>query len=175
MRLGGDYDWEIECASCGYRVLDTEGVTLDSLLELAITHGTAANELGFTCPVCGSHYLEQVYTMSRSVRAVYETSNNEKMEPHAEVALSYEQVTEYGKSFQYCCSNDHELTKQDGAPIRTLEDLVEWLKAHQSPGKESSGQSFGPGLVQGRSGSYWPLPKKRRSQLDRHKGGQDDD
>ncbi|MFC1834531.1 hypothetical protein ACFL2Q_07335 [Thermodesulfobacteriota bacterium] len=134
MELDGDYDWVIECGSCGYSVFDTEKVTVDSLLEWAATHGQAVRNLTFTCPVCGSQHLDEVeigLRWNRSVRAVYETMENSETEAQAEVALSFERVTDYGKSVLYCCIRDHELTKEYGSPVQTPEELVDWLKAHQ--------------------------------------------
>jgi predicted RNA-binding Zn-ribbon protein involved in translation (DUF1610 family) len=138
MQLDGDYDWEIECTSCGYRVFDGQEVTLDNLLEWAASLGKSVTRLesGFVCPVCGSRHLDRIETGKRSVRAVYEIDGNSETEAHAEVALSFERVLEGGDSVRYCCSKKHELTKQDGSPVQTPEELVEWLKAHQTTTKE---------------------------------------
>jgi len=144
MQLGGEYEWEIECSSCGYRVFDKEGVTLDSLLQWAVNHGKVMRtlEFGFVCPVCGSPYLERIERASRSVRAVYEIEGNSEAEAHAEVALSFEQVLEGGESVRYCCRNKHELANEDGIPVKTAEELVEWLKARQPQVSGQTGQPF---------------------------------
>ncbi|MGB6063255.1 MAG: hypothetical protein WBG50_00490 [Desulfomonilaceae bacterium] len=133
MELDGDYNWAIVCRSCEHSFFDTQEVTLENLLEWASTHGKAVRRLesGFVCPVCGSQALERIERGNRSVRAVYEISDNSETEAHAEVALSFEQVLEGGNSVRYCCWKKHELTNQDGSPVQTDEELVAWLKAHQ--------------------------------------------
>lgn len=129
--LAGDYDWVITCSSCGHSVFDTPTVSVDNLLEWAGTHGKAVSrlELGFTCPICGSQALERIERANRSVRAVYEISDNSDTKAHAEVALSFEAVMEGGDSVRYCCWKKHELTNEDGSPVQSDEELVEWLRA----------------------------------------------
>lgn len=138
MKLDGDYDWVIICSSCGHRVFDAPKVTVDNLLEWACTHGKAVSrlELDFTCPICGSQALERIERANRSVRAVYEISDNSETKGHAEVALSFEQVMEGGDSVRYCCWKKHELTNQGGSPVQSEEELVEWLKAHEPSANE---------------------------------------
>jgi predicted RNA-binding Zn-ribbon protein involved in translation (DUF1610 family) len=131
MELDGDYDWVIECSSCGYSVFDTGGVTLDNLMEWAATHGKAVKTLEFICPICGSQYLNRIEKGTRSVRAVYEILENSET-AHAEVALSFERAVDVGISVRYGCLKNHELAKQDGSPVQTPEELVEWLKARSS-------------------------------------------
>lgn len=132
MELDGDYHWVIECGECGYTAFDTDMLPPDPLIDCAAASGKAIKQLEFTCPVCESDRVEKVYLMSRSVRALYETSDNEAAEPHAEAALSFEQAIDYGESVRYCCHKGHELTKEDGNPVQTDEDLFEWMKAHQT-------------------------------------------
>lgn len=138
MELDGEYDWAIICRSCGHSVLEEKEVTLDNLVEWAATHGKAVTRLehGFACPVCGSQSLEMTGETTRWVRAVYEISDNSETEAHAEVALSFGHASQGLNSGRYCCGKDHELTNPDGSPVRTPEELVEWLKHHQPPGKD---------------------------------------
>jgi transcription elongation factor Elf1 len=131
MELDGEYHWIIRCGSCEHEFFNTNELSDEVLINWAAANGQVMRPWEFTCPVCGSNYLDEVYTMNRSVRAVYETSDNEGAEISAEVALSYEQATEYGKPVRYRCSNDHELTTEDGNPVQSEEELVQWLKAHQ--------------------------------------------
>ncbi|MFC1836414.1 hypothetical protein ACFL2Q_17110 [Thermodesulfobacteriota bacterium] len=124
LELDGDYHWVIECRACEYRAFDTDKLLAEPLLEWACANGKAIEELKLTCPVCGDNSLEKTSRMSRSVRTAYETSGNEETGTHAEVALSFAPVLEYGDSVRYCCFKSHELTKEDGSPIRTAEELV---------------------------------------------------
>ncbi|MBM3299333.1 MAG: hypothetical protein FJY85_05210 [Deltaproteobacteria bacterium] len=134
LELDGEYDWAIICRSCGHSVLKEKEVTLDNLLEWATTHGKAVTRLdyGFACPVCGSQSLEMTGETTRWVRVVYEISDNSETEAHAEVALSFGQGSQGLNSGRYCCGKNHELKKKDGSLVQTPEELVEWLKAHQS-------------------------------------------
>jgi hypothetical protein len=66
--------------------------------------------------------------VTRSIRAVYEAGENAELMGRAEVALSFGQVTHSGKPVRYCCFKDHELTKKDGSPVETAEELVEWRR-----------------------------------------------
>lgn len=68
--------------------------------------------LEFNCPVCGSPYLEVVFRANRSVRTVYETSDNEDAEIPAQAALPYEQVREYVNQ------SDIAVPKVMGSPMR---------------------------------------------------------
>lgn len=131
LELDGDYHWMIECGSCGHEFFNTDMLSPEVLIEWAAANGRAKKMLEFKCPICGSDYLDEVFSANRSVRAVYETSDNEDAEFPAEVALSYEQAREYGEPVRYRCHKGHELTKEDGSPVQSHEELVEWLKAHQ--------------------------------------------
>jgi hypothetical protein len=131
----GDYHWVLQCGSCGFKIFDTDVVLSDTLLDWADAHGQAINQQQFRCPVCGDHYLNQVEThleRIRSVRAVYEIRDHSETEAHAEVALSFERVVRGGESVRYRCEMGHELAKDDGSPVETPEELVEWLKAHST-------------------------------------------
>ena len=130
----GEYHWVLQCGSCGFKIFDTDMLPSDTLLDWADAHGRAINQQQFSCPVCGSEYLNQVEThleRERSVRAVYEIRDNSETEAHAEVALSFERVVRGGESVRYRCDmGGHELAKDDGSPVETAEELVAWLKAH---------------------------------------------
>jgi len=131
LELDGDCHWVIECGSCGHGIFDTDVVPFDTLLDWVDAHGQAIKQLEFSCPVCGSEFLDQVETLkrSRSVRAVYEIRDNSETEAHAEVALSFERAERGGESVRYCCLGGHELAKDDGSPVQNVEELVVWLKA----------------------------------------------
>lgn len=131
MKLDGDYHWVIQCGSCGYEAFNTNELSDDDLINWAAANGRAKKMLEFKCPICGSDYLDEVFSANRSVRAVYETSDNEDAEFPAEVALSYEQAREYGEPVRYRCSNGHELAKEDGSPVETPAELVQWLKSRK--------------------------------------------
>lgn len=135
----GEYHWVLQCGSCGFKIFDTDMLPSDTLLDWADAHGQAINQLQFTCPVCGSEYLDQVemhLKRIRSVRAVYEIRDNSETEAHAEVALSFQRVVRGGESARYCCDRGHELAKDDGSPVENERDLVEWLKAYSSITKD---------------------------------------
>jgi Zn finger protein HypA/HybF involved in hydrogenase expression len=153
LMLDGEYHWEIECGTCGYRPFSTDVLPAEPLLDWAANHGQAMKQLRFTCTVCGSHSLKKVYRMSRFVRAVYEDAESEERAIYADVALSYEQVIEHGKSVRYCCSEGHGLANDDGTPVETAKQLVEWLKAQQRPNKDNPIGLPGMGL-------FGPCPPK---------------
>jgi predicted RNA-binding Zn-ribbon protein involved in translation (DUF1610 family) len=138
LEIDGEYHWALKCASCGYEALDSDMLSSDTLLDWADAHGQPMKQLEFTCPVCGNNWLDQVeidLKRKREVRAVYEIMEKSKTKPSAEVALSYEQVVVGEKSVRYCCSMGHELAKNDGSPVATGQELVEWLKAQQAVNK----------------------------------------
>jgi hypothetical protein len=93
--------------------------------------GTRGSELDFICPLCGSvclsEHTEKV-EMFQEVVAVY-TVKADNGEEQAEVALSPYRDISHCSAPRYRCSNGHELAKDDGTPVETAEELVEWLKA----------------------------------------------
>ena len=125
----GEYDWVIECSSCGYRVFDTQEVTLDNLSEWASKNGKTLKRLEseFLCPVCGTKFLDRIERGNREVRAVYE--NADDSETWAEVALSFGHYMSGGETVRYCCMKGHELTKEDGTPVKTAEETRRVVKS----------------------------------------------
>jgi len=132
LEMDGEYQWVLECSSCGHKAFDTDLLPSDTLADWAETHGQPMKQLEFTCPVCGNNWLDQVeidLKRKREVRAVYEIMEKSKSKPSFEVALSFARVVVGEKSVRYCCSMGHELAKDDGSPVENAQELVEWLKA----------------------------------------------
>jgi hypothetical protein len=133
--LGGGYDLAVYCRSCGHHICKdsfTNVCTEDLLFEWAESHGEARNVLAFGCPKCDSHELVKVeigVELSSEVVAVCESDS-----PDAPpiVAVSHIRDIDRGGSYKYRCSRGHELAKDDGGPVQTPEELVEWLKANVS-------------------------------------------
>jgi predicted RNA-binding Zn-ribbon protein involved in translation (DUF1610 family) len=133
--LDRDCNQALRCDVCGYSALLKGSHQSEGLLEWARSHGKQINGLGFTCPVCGSNELYQV-DIGAEIHSVVETVYHNVDDPvgsnQALVALACDQDIIYGFDFRYRCFNGHELAKDDGTPVDTSEDLVEWLKACQS-------------------------------------------
>ena len=139
LELAGACERAIQCWSCGHRIYEEASLDPDRLLEWARTHGKATNPLEFTCPVCGSHQLDQVeieVERRRPVMAVYEIVENSEKEDYAEVALRCNRIVLGRESFRYRCTKGHELAKNDGSPVETGQELVEWLKTYRPSVKE---------------------------------------
>ncbi len=127
------------CADCG-GVLYENGSPVEtesSLAEWLLEHcpqNNPSEDLDFTCPLCGSNRLDQPQIdieKSEPVVALGQTEESGETEAGSEVALSCDRIQRAGKSIRYGCSNGHELTKDDGSPVESQEELVEWLKGHQ--------------------------------------------
>jgi predicted RNA-binding Zn-ribbon protein involved in translation (DUF1610 family) len=128
--LDADHCAVTGCGSCGH-TQDKWRLPLEDPQDRVTAHGQAIKRLEFVCPVCGSLCLLRAERASRAVLGVYEIAENSETKGRAEVALSFEHVMEGGKSVRYCCVEGHELAKEDGSPVGTPEELVEWLKALQ--------------------------------------------
>ena len=97
------------------------------------SNGEGLTPLPFICPKCGSRRLcreERDITFSQDVLAVCEYPDGQPV-----VALRYLRWLDGGLTHRYCCSQGHELAKEDGSPVENKLELVEWLKANQSVNK----------------------------------------
>jgi hypothetical protein len=137
--LEGGYELGLLCRHCGHQVCteysESEPCEEDFLISWARSHGEALATLSFECPKCDSQELHKVeigIEFSTAVVAVCE-SNAPGAPPL--VALSHLRDTDGGGSFRYRCSKGHELAKDDGSPVETDEELIEWLKAHHDANK----------------------------------------
>ncbi len=100
------------------------------LSEWVKSNGEGLTPLPFICPKCCSRELcreERDITFSQDVLAVCEFPSDQPV-----VALRYLRYLDGGLTRRYCCSQGHELAKEDGSPVENNLELVEWLKANQS-------------------------------------------
>jgi hypothetical protein len=137
--LDGKPQLGIYCGDCATEIYQeseqTEEGRKKSLLEWARTHGKAIATLSFVCPECGSRHLtrdETGITFSTEVVSVCEHPT----EGWPIVALSRNRCFGTGGTYRYRCLHDHELLKEDGSPVETEQELMQWLKAHQTTIKE---------------------------------------
>lgn len=132
IELDGEFRYDLMCGRCGHVVLGEPSQDSEALLNWARAEGERAEMLTFSCPVCSSKNLYQIspgVEISRKVVAVYMISEKSEFCPEAEIALERGRLITEPQPFRYRCSKGHELAKDDGTPVETPEDLVEWLKA----------------------------------------------
>jgi transcription elongation factor Elf1 len=138
LELEGDYEYVVMCESCGHRIFEDVSCSEEQILDWAIEHGKALPMLDFSCPICGSKTLSEISTgveISREVVAVCEVSENGEPEKKPLVALAPDRLFVHSRPATYRCSKGHELAKEDGTPVETAEELVEWLKARSASEK----------------------------------------
>jgi hypothetical protein len=138
--LTGDYQLGIYCRHCGHGVcggLSVTGEADDEIhSEWAKSPGEPRTVLPFICSKCGSRELRQVevgITFSYAVVAVCEA---DVPGTAPLVALSHLRNTDGGGTYRYRCSQGHELAKDDGSPVETVDELVAWLKAQCAGDKD---------------------------------------
>lgn len=132
LELDGGGEMALICGTCDHRVFDEPSFSSEQLLDWARAEGEEIEMLTFKCPVCGTQNLTQVYTgveVIREVKAVYTIPLEDQSRDRAEVALEEDRLEKKQQFCRYRCSKGHELAKDDGTPVETPEDLVEWLKA----------------------------------------------
>jgi hypothetical protein len=130
--LDRDCHQGITCQECGYDVSLKGSEQSNALLEWARSTGEEIPAPGFTCPACRTHKLVQVQLeveIYSGIAAVCEIVSGAMPDKKHMVALTGERLVMGGSSYRYRCENDHELANDDGSPVETAEDLVEWLKA----------------------------------------------
>jgi hypothetical protein len=138
--LEGDYELGIYCRSCGHQVCSDFSLANECGDEFLSGWAKAATEarpvLPSVCSKCDSQELYQVEVgieFSHAVLAVCE-SNAPGSAPL--IAVSHQRETGGRGTYRYRCSQGHELVKEDGTLVETVEDLVDWLKAHASGEKK---------------------------------------
>ncbi len=132
VEVEGDYEYVLECRSCGHRVFQEESCSEEQLLEWAIAVGEEVEALTFRCPACGTKFLSETRTgveIIRDIAAVYTTPGNGEADHRAVIALVPDRQIWYSGPTRYRCPKGHELAKDDGTPVETAEELVVWLKA----------------------------------------------
>ncbi len=133
--VDGDPNPEIFCRECGSTLCREESLQIETLLKFARTYGRQLRRYGFNCPACGSTKLCQVeiaLEISREIEAVYEDVVDAMAGNQTAVAMSCCSDRLGGGSIRYRCNNGHELAKEDGSPIKTGEELLDWLKLRRT-------------------------------------------
>ena len=128
--MDGDCNHVVMCRNCDHRIFDDSQDTNEDLLEWAMDNGQETEMLEFLCPICESQDLYAHKTgieISQEVVAVYPAPDESGGEHR--IALDPNRYIDYAAT-RYRCHRDHELTKGDGRPVETADDLVEWLRAH---------------------------------------------
>jgi predicted RNA-binding Zn-ribbon protein involved in translation (DUF1610 family) len=132
--LDGDYQLDLMCHDCGHDLFSDQFVNYfykdPDLIQWAKSNGEAHKTLSFTCPECGSHELSRVEIGLEFWHVVVAACEANSPEGEPFEALSHLRDLLGGGSYRYRCSGKHELTKDDGTPVQTPEELVDWLKAH---------------------------------------------
>lgn len=137
--LDRDCHQGITCDACGYDAFLKGSEQSEPLLEWACLNGEQIPALGFTCQACGTHKLVQVQLeveIHRGIAAVCEIASGAMPDKQAIVTLTGERLVLGGSPYRFRCENDHELAKDDGTPVESSEELVEWLKAHTTGDEE---------------------------------------
>jgi len=136
---GNCFDYHLECADCGHTLSGGWSDFTGPLLEGARSRNEKLETLSFICPSCKSRSLNQITAGARifhSVVAVYTTTEEDDEESEPVVAISpHVTICPFGP-VRYECLKGHELVKDDGTPVETDEELVEWLKTHQASNNE---------------------------------------
>jgi len=135
LELDGDYQYVVACRSCGHEAHNDLSRSNEQLLEWAIAHGKELEILTFSCPICESTGLCEHWTdveLFREVVAVYTIPGDSETDRQAEIALLPTREIYHSAAPRYRCREGHELAKDDGTPVETKEELVEWLKAHST-------------------------------------------
>jgi len=133
--LDRDLNQAIRCEACGYDAILKGSDPSEGLLHWAHSYGRKVKAFEFTCPTCGTHKLVIVeinVEIHSGVAAVYEGTYGDALDEQALVALTGERAMLGGFSWRFRCENDHELTKNDGSPVANAEELVQWIRAHQT-------------------------------------------
>ncbi len=82
-------------------------------------------ELGFCCPACGGQQLSYgVKTYQKAV--IY---GNGEMDSYGGDSVNEEQI-------DFACWDCNNVITDNGEPIRRVQDMVTWLKAHSSAARE---------------------------------------
>ncbi len=135
VELDGDYEYVVECRSCGHRVFDDPSCTEEELMQWASEAGEDKRILPFHCSVCDSTSLSEIRTgveIVRDVVAVCEVSQDDGPEEQPLVALVPDKEIWVHGPIRYRCARGHELAKDDGTPVESAEELVAWLNARST-------------------------------------------
>jgi hypothetical protein len=123
----------IYCQACGHRICGasfSDNVCDDEVLfEWAKSQGEALTALTFVCPKCDSFILERTEVGIDFFNHVMAVCESDSPGGAPLIALWPIRYSRGGRSYRYRCSKGHELAKDDGTPVETAEELVEWLKA----------------------------------------------
>jgi hypothetical protein len=130
----GEYQYAIECPECNFRLPEEFCSDSQRVIEWARSQGDDRKTVQFTCPICGTHELYEAKTESEiryDVTSIYLTSDG-----GIRAAINGSEEVLPGSRLRYRCGMDHELMKEDGSPVETEQELIEWLKARQTTTKE---------------------------------------
>lgn len=124
----------IHCQACGHRVCGdsfNDPVCDDELLlEWAKSQGEALTPLTFVCPKCDSSMLQRIEVGIEFFNHVMAVCESDSAGSAPLVALWPIRHSRGDRSYRYRCSEGHELAKDDGNPVETPEELVQWLRSH---------------------------------------------
>lgn len=138
--LDGASEISLLCSGCGKRICSDFGPeeTCDEnfLLHWARSNGEALVTLPFNCPECGGHTLYEIEIGVEWHEQVLAVCEADLEDGGPVVAVSHDRSIENPLTPRYRCSCQYELIKEDGSPVKTRKELVEWLKAHQASSKE---------------------------------------
>jgi hypothetical protein len=134
--LEGDYELGIYCRDCGHQVCSdsslTNGCSDGFLSEWAESAVEARTALPIGCPKCDSQELYQVEVGIEFSHAVLAVCESDAPGNGPLIAVSHLREIGGRGTYRYRCSRNHELAKEDGSPVETAEELVDWLKAHST-------------------------------------------
>ena len=137
--LDGDYELGIYCRSCGHQVCSDFSLANECGDEFLSGWAKAATEarpvLPSVCSKCDSQELYQVEVGIEFSHAVVAVCESDAPGRAPLLAFSYVRHINGGGTYRYRCSQGHELAKDDGSPVETAEEPVDWLKAHASDEK----------------------------------------
>ena len=134
--LDGDYELGIYCRSCGQQVCSDSSLANECGDEFLSGWAKAATEapptLPFVCSTCDSQELHQVEVGIEFSHAVVAVCEADPPGNGPLIAVSHLREIGGRGTYRYRCSQGHELAKDDGTPVETAEELVEWLKARSA-------------------------------------------
>ena len=138
--VDGDDELGMFCRECQHQVRtdysENESCSGSNLIQWAKSNGEIQRILPFTCPACDSQELSLVEKGIETVQAVVAVCEPVSPGDDPLVALSHRRELWGGGCRRYSCHRGHELAKDDGTPVSTDQELLDWLKARHSVGNE---------------------------------------
>jgi hypothetical protein len=132
----GDYEPSLYCRNCDHQISNAssfnDNFEDEALFQWAKSNGQARKTLPFSCSKCESPQLVKTVTGIEFAQEVIAVCEPDSPGDDPLVALRFLRDIGGRGITRYRCSRGHELAKDDGTPVETAGELVEWLKARSA-------------------------------------------